>query len=172
MDYEIRDITIYEVEELFNIMCHLDHETDFMLYEPDERRMNENGIENLKNKVKSILEANDFFKIVYSKEDGIVGFMSAERGKQNRVKHSAYIVIGIRKKYQNQGIGKSLFKELNQWAINNKIMRLELIVRCDHHQAIHLYECHGFYVEGKLRKSVFVNGKFMDEYCMAKIFND
>lgn len=35
----------------------------------------------------------------------IVGFLSAERGVPNRIRHTAYIVVGIRKAFQ--GIGKN-----------------------------------------------------------------
>ena len=35
-----------------------------------------------------------------------------------------------------------------------------------------LYEKQGFAVEGIKKKTMKVNGSYVDEYCMAKIFNE
>ncbi|MEK4715149.1 MULTISPECIES: GNAT family N-acetyltransferase [Sporosarcina] len=47
-------------------------------------------------------------------------------GNARRRKHSSYIVIGIVEDYRGQGRGRKLFKELEQWASNHNIHRLEL----------------------------------------------
>lgn len=78
--------------------------------------------------------------------------------------------MGILKNYTNQGIGKEFFKYLDLWAIDRKVSRLELTVVCENDIARHVYEKSGFVIEGTKRKSVFVDGKYLDEYYMAKIF--
>ena len=98
----------------------------------------------------------------------IVGYIWAERGKLNRIKHTAYIVIGIRRAYQRRGLGSEFFCLLDKWAKENGIVRLELTVECDNTGAKHLYEKHGFAVEGIRPKSMKVNGRFVDEYYMGK----
>ncbi len=169
-DYEIRKIKIDDVDDFFNMMCELDKETDFMMYEADERKKNVNALDNLKLKVQNILKVDDLLYVVDSKDNGIVGFIWAEKGKVNRTLHTAYIVVGIRSNYQNKGIGKSLFNELDSWARKNKIVRLELTVEFANDIAKHLYELNGFEVEGIRRKSMKVNGEFVDEYYMSKIY--
>ena len=58
---------------------------------------------------------------------------------------------------------------LDEWAKENGIVRLELTVECHNKAARHLYEKSGFEIEGIRTKSMFVEGTFVDEYYMAKI---
>ena len=60
----------------------------------------------------------------------IIGFISAQRGQPNRIKHTAYIVVGVRKAFQGKGIGSEFFKRLDLWSRQNSITRLELMVMC------------------------------------------
>lgn len=48
--------------------------------------------------------------------------------------------------------------------------RLELTVRCDNEPAIHLYRKNGFVVEGVKKHTMRVNGEYVDEYTMAKLY--
>ncbi len=169
-DYTIREITINDTNDFWHMLCELDNETDFMMYEPHEREASPHKTDVLENNIRSALNNNDLFLLVETKEDGIVGFISAKKGNVIRTAHSAYIVIGIRSKYQNMGIGKKLFTRLNDWARANKIIRLELTVNCNNDRAKPLYELKGFGIEGIRQKSMFVNGEFIDEYYMSKIF--
>lgn len=95
--------------------------------------------------------------------------MSAERGAANRIKHSAYIVIGILKDYRGQEIGTKLFERLEKWASENAIIRLELIVMTHNESAIGLYKKMGFKIEGLKEKSLIVDENYVDEYYMGKI---
>ena len=62
------------------------------------------------------------------------------------------------------------FCELVLWANENNISRLELTVMCPNSMAKQLYEKNGFEVEGTKRNSIFMNGKYIDEYYMSKIY--
>ena len=48
-------------------------------------------------------------------------------------------------------------------------MRVELEVYADNERAIHLYEKLGFEQEGLLRMTTVRNGRYVDEYKMARI---
>ncbi len=93
----------------------------------------------------------------------------AERGKFRRNFHTAYIVVGILRDYAGKGIGTTFFKNLDKWASQHGVRRLELTVECHNHAARHLYEKSGFKIEGTRDKSMLVEGNFVDEYYMAKI---
>jgi len=86
----------------------LDRETENMLFEPGERS-GDIG------RVYSNIESN---KIVGStvflayEDNKCVGFILAGRGGLKRVRHSAYIVMGILRDYRGKGIGNVLFNEL------------------------------------------------------------
>ncbi|HSQ88885.1 GNAT family N-acetyltransferase, partial [Romboutsia sp.] len=94
------------------------------------------------------------------------------RGGPKRIKHTAYIVIGIREKFRGKGIGSKLFSELDIWARENNITRLELSVICSNVVAKHLYEKNGFEVEGIKRNAMIIDGKYVDEFSMAKLYNN
>ena len=99
------------------------------------------------------------------------GFLSDQKGEYKRIKHTDYIVVGIREKYRGKGIGSKLFSELDTWAIENKITRLELSVICSNTIAKHLYEKNGFKVEGIKKNTMIIDSKYVDEFFMAKIYN-
>ena len=67
--------------------------------------------------------------------------------------------------------GSKLFSELDIWAIENNITRLELSVICSNTIAKHLYEKNGFKVEGIKKNAMIIDGKYVDEFFMAKIYN-
>lgn len=166
----IRQIKSEDAEAFFHMMCLLDNETPFMMYEPGEREkaMNING---LRSKINSIVSDNDLLLIAEDDDKTIVGYIWAERGKQNRILHTAYIVVGIREAYRHQGIGTKFFIGLDEWAQKNDIVRLELTVECANTAAIHLYEKNGFIVEGRRIKSMKLGDEFVDEFYMAKLMS-
>ena len=126
------------------------------------------------NIIKNIIEKSingDNLILIAIDEENIVGFLSAQKGEYKRIKHTDYIVVGIREKYRGKGIGSKLFSELDTWAIENKITRLELSVICSNTIAKHLYEKNGFKVEGIKKNAMIIDGKYVDEFFMAKIYN-
>lgn len=67
------------------------------------------------------------------------------------------------------GLGTSLFQQLEKWAINQNIVRLELTVVTQNEAGIGLYKKSGFEIEGTKRKSLLIDGKCFDEYYMSKL---
>ena len=80
-----------------------------------------------------------------------------------------HISIGILQDYVGQGIGTKLFIELEKWAIQNQIHRLELTVMANNKAGQALYKKMGFKVEGVKEHSLFVNGRYIDDIYMAKL---
>lgn len=160
---KIREIDKGEVRMYFKCLKKIDQETKFMMFEPDERQYDENLITSY------LTNKDDLFIGAFSEHE-IVGFLSAKRGSFKRIRHSAYIVIGIRQAFQRQGIGSKLFDKLDEWARKNQLKRLELTVEVSNTPAINLYEKQGFSIEGIKRKTMLVDGEFVDEYMMAKLY--
>jgi RimJ/RimL family protein N-acetyltransferase len=160
----IRNIREDDAKKFLSMLIQLDNETKLMLYEPGERKRDID-------KIRSIIKDAHPSSFIYVVEDDrkLVGFLSAKRGHTNRMKHRVYIVIGIMKSYTGKGIGRRLFNELDNWATDNGVTRLELTVMKHNERAISLYKKMGYKVEGVREKSVVVNGDYVDEYYMAKI---
>lgn len=160
---EIRRLVDTDARKFYDCLKIIDSETNFMMFEPDERVWNEERIsKNLKDENNLVLGVVD--------DEKIVGFLTAQRGVFRRIRHTAYIVIGIQKNYCNRKLGTKLFQMLDDWALQNKIVRLELTVVCENKGAIRLYEKSGFSIEGTKKKTMYVDGKYVDEYMMSKLF--
>ncbi len=164
----IRTITEYDAERLYQMLCQLDEETEYMMYEPGERQRRRKGSGQLREQLVKASSV-DYILVAENDDAEFVGFLWAERGKLNRILHTAYIVIGIRKAYCRRGIGTEFFGKLDKWAKSNGIVRLELTVEIENTSAKSLYERNGFKVEGVRYKSMKVNGELVDEYYMGKI---
>lgn len=163
---QIRNANRKDAGSFIDMQLLLDRETDFMMYEPGERIPDKGGTESL---LESAAEGNDLLLVVEDK-DRLWGYLLAQRGSLNRIRHSAYIVTGICKDYRGHGIGTAFFRELDKWAMANQIKRLELTVMCTNEAAIRLYEKSGFVKEGIKKNSMLVNGQLTDEYYMAKLY--
>lgn len=169
MEIVIRKPKLNEADKFFDMLLLLDGETKYMMYEEGERKKTDSTVKNIENMIKSAEEEEDFFLIAEC-EGEFVGFITANRGRKNRIRHSAYIVVGIRESFRNKGIGAKFFKEIDQWAIKTGIKRLELSVICENEVACYLYRKNGYEIEGIRRESIKIDGILKDEYYMSKIF--
>lgn len=165
MNVVYRNLELDEASDFWNMMNALDHETRYMMYEPGERTKDIKRIEDLIQAAAS--EGN--LLLVAEVDHEIVGYICAQRGIPNRVRHTAYIVVGIRSKYQGHGIGSEFFHYLDKWAVESGVRRLELTVMACNPIAKKLYERNGFIVEGVKKNAMLVDGQLIDEYYMAKL---
>ena len=161
----IRNIKLEDAENFLRMLLELDKETEYMMFEPGER-INDVNIQ--RSRIKEMLTDRNLL-LIAEENNEIVGFISVERGIPRRIKHVGYIVVGIRKDFRKQGIGTRFFEELEIWARQNNITRLELTVMCNNVVAKKLYEKMGFQIEGIKKNSMLVNGKYVDEFYMAKL---
>lgn len=167
----IRPVTADDTVSFFEMMCLLDEETEYMMYEPGERRERTKDLSRLMANIEAAVSGGDLLLVAENDLGDIVGYIWGQRGDYNRVRHIAYVVVGIRETYRGQGIGTRLFELLEDWARENGVVRLELTVECPNEAAIRLYEKQGFVVEGTRSRAMKVNGEFVDEYYMAKILD-
>jgi len=161
----IRKIQLKDAEKFLIMLRALDNDTAYMLYGPGER---DTTIEEMKKRNKNIQASNSLL-LIAEENDQIVGYLSAQRGFANRIKHSAYIVTGILKDYRGRGIGTTFFEGLEIWALESGIIRLELTMMLHNDHALGLYQKMGFKIEGLKEKSMIISDHYVDEYYMAKI---
>lgn len=166
----IREIETRDIKSFFDMMCQLDQETEFMMYEPGERLEKLADLIVFEKNMNDAIGEGDLILVSENNDGEIVGFLWAERGKLNRVRHTAYIVTGIRKAFRHRGLGTAFLEKTDEWAVKEKITRLELTVECQNVDAVNLYKHAGFAIEGTRKKSMRVNDSDIDEYYMAKLF--
>ncbi|WP_185929416.1 GNAT family N-acetyltransferase [Paenibacillus popilliae] len=163
----IREVTQKDASQLVVLHKQLDKETKYMLFEPNEREVDEN--QQLK-VITSLLESDNSNIFVAEYNDRIVGHLTVIGGHAKRIKHRAYIVIGISNDFTGKGIGTDLFKAMEKWRLATNITRVELTVMTHNDNGIKLYKKMGFEVEGVKKNSIIIDDRFVDEYYMAKIY--
>jgi RimJ/RimL family protein N-acetyltransferase len=165
----IRSIRPEEAEAFLQLRLQLDQETQFMLFELGERKTT---VEQQHKSIELLLRQDSGNIFVAEHAGQLVGFLEATGSHLRRIRHSLYIVIGILQAFTGQGIGTRLFQEMENWARQRRLHRLELTVMAHNQAGIALYKKCGFEIEGRRRDAFFVGGRYVDELYMAKLLND
>jgi len=162
----IREIQISDAAGFSELCLQLEKETSFMLYEPGESGKD---VEQLMKEIEGIKK--DALKELFVIEDNekLVGYLAVSGQNINRIKHRAFVVIGILREYNGKGLGKRLFGEAELWARKNDVKRLECSVATNNKRALWFFSTLGFNVEGIRRKALIVDGMVADEFYMSKM---
>lgn len=165
---EIRQAAESDANSFLDLWDALDTETEFMLFEPNERKAT---LETQKAKLLNAIDSKNVRIIVLddSSENILAGFCAGRRSSNFRDKHALEVVIGIRQSYTGKQWGFKLLTEIEDWARSVEIRRLELSVMVTNNHAIALYSKHGYQIEGTKKNAVFLSSGFVDEYIMAKL---
>lgn len=118
------------------------------------------------------LTDNEHMVVAEAEKDGnkrVVGVATLAVNRSNRVRHSGSIGIMVQKEYHGMWIGRALMNNLidigDNWLM---LVRIELGVFTDNEKAINLYKSLGFEIEGTKKYAIIRNGKYGDEYLMAR----
>lgn len=160
-----RNPVVEDAENIVNFYNFVGGETSYLSFEKDEYPNTVEGqIEDIKalegNQTNTMLLAMDGEKIV-----GIATISSSHKIKS---RHEGELGIVVAKDYHGRGIGSELIRRLIEWAKGNGITtRIKLDTRADNVKAVSLYLKFGFVVEGCLKNSTLLNGKYYDLYVMG-----
>jgi RimJ/RimL family protein N-acetyltransferase len=163
---KIRKLVPEDGEAFAQLIQDVENESSYMLFGPGERNVSED----IQRRMIEAFSSRDNAAIFAAEVNGLLaGYLIVNGGMAGRVRHSAALVIGIRKDYRGQGVGYSLFQKLDSWAMEAGLHRLELSVVSENERALGLYKKAGFIVEGIKKHSIFIDGEYHDEYIMAKL---
>lgn len=110
--------------------------------------------------IKQIEHSHDDIMLVAKLDGKIIGNASLNR-LPRRMSHRGDFSVAVIKEYWNQGIGSLLLEKILSFAKENTFEIIDLQVRSDNFQAIHLYEKYGFQKIG-LHPSFFkIDHKFI-----------
>jgi len=99
----------------------------------------------------------------------LVGQVTAFGGTYTADQGTAVLIVEVDPAFRRQGIATHLLSEIENWAKEKGLHRLELTVLSDNIPALRLYEKCGFIREGRKVASRQINRQFLDEYVMAKL---
>jgi RimJ/RimL family protein N-acetyltransferase len=194
----IREISPVDAGNLLELMQELDYEADYLLYEPGERPVEESAMREHIRKLDPpefgtffaaeslAAEAGDVVATAPEPEPGetgttadaeapssgstgeMAGYLEIRRLPWRRVRHRAYLVIGILKRFGGQGVGTRLMQEAESWARRHGVRRLYLTLVAENTAAVALYRKMGYEIEGRHPASMKLGDRFVEELTMGK----
>lgn len=118
------------------------------------------------------LNDNDYLLIAEVENEGVkkvVGLVGMQVYKSPRLSHSASLGIIVHSDYQGKGIGTALLTKILDLADNwLMLVRVELTAFVENEGAVKLYKSFGFEIEGVKKYAAIRNGKYANEYLMAR----
>lgn len=163
----IRQATEQDAAAIISVMQDAEN-SGFMLFNPGERNLLPEKFSPFLERF-NVDERSAFF--VAEENDQILGYLMLKTENLSRTSHRAAIAIGVHSTARGKGIGTKLFEEMEIFARNANIHRLELTVIAKNASAVHLYKKMGFEVEGTKRDSLYINDQYEDEYFMSKLLS-
>ncbi len=164
MEYEllIREAEPGDAAELVTFLNRVSLETDFTSLDRDGILMTDTEMESFLDKQ---AHSENQITLLALLNDEIAGLVN--------VRHIGDLFIVIGKKYWNNGLGSLLLEEVIEWAQASGILRrLQLTVQTRNQAAVHLYQKHGFVIEGKQERGAYIEeGEFIDVYLMGRLID-
>jgi ribosomal protein S18 acetylase RimI-like enzyme len=118
-------------------------------------------IEDIEKRIKHEITTNQAHFVAVL-EDQVVGWCDALRYQVNSLNHRAGIGMGVQKDYRGNKIGEKLLLATIEHSRQTGIKRIDLDVREDNTPAINLYKKCGFVVYARMKKGIFLEGRFFD----------
>ena len=172
MEYEllIREAEPGDAVELVTFLNRVSLETDFTSLDGDGILLTGEEMEVFLNKQASSDNQISLLAFLNGKIAGLVNITADQR---KRVRHIGDLFIVIGKRYWNNGLGSLLIEEAIEWAQASGILRrLQLTVQTRNQAAVHLYQKHGFVIEGRQERGAYIEErKFIDVYLMGKLID-
>lgn len=156
----------FKTAELFAIFRHIYLTSDFMSEDFD---MKFPGVEQFSDYYQNILKKKGSFILIAKIENRPVGYVVIEAGEAVRLRHTAWLNMGIVQGYRNRGIGGQLLNAaLNKARTEGRIEIIYLMVRADHTSAIKLYLNAGFAQLARLEKDTKIGAEYYDGLLMRR----
>ena len=172
MEYEllIREAEPGDAAELVTFLKRVSLETDFTSLDGDGILLTSEEMEIFLDKQAS---SDNQITLLAFLNDKIAGLVNITADQRKRVRHIGDLFIVIGKKYWNNGLGSLLLEEVVEWAQASGILRrLQLTVQTRNQAAVHLYQKHGFIIEGRQERGAYIEeGNFIDVYLMGKLID-
>ena len=172
MEYEllIREAESKYAAELVAFLNRVSLETDFTSLDRDGLSLTSDEMEVFLEKQAS---SDNQITLLALLDGEIAGIVNITADQRKRVRHIGDLFIVIAKKYWNNSLGSILLEEVTEWAqASAAIRRLQLTVQTRNQAAVHLYQKHGFVIEGRQERGAYIEeGKFIDVYLMGKLID-
>ena len=125
-------------------------------------------MEGLKAQIPETAASPNHIMLLALDDDKIVGIGTISSSWKIKSRHNGELGIVVENAHQGQGIGSEIIRRLIEWCRKNGITtRIQLDTRCDNELAVKLYQRFGFEIEGCLKNTTLLDGKYYDLYVMG-----
>ncbi|GAA4274871.1 GNAT family N-acetyltransferase [Aquimarina gracilis] len=114
--------------------------------------------------IKNQIKNEDFRYFLLNFNKLHVGYLGIQKNKEKLILSKLY----IRKSFRGKKIGKVALEFVQQYTIENRFKKIELIVNQQNQDTINIYQKFGFKITESMVNS-FPNGHFVRDYKMEKI---
>lgn len=127
----------------------------------------EQTVEHVEHKQKS----GDLVLAIKNENQQLVGWVSLSEIQLEHGRASFGILLAP--EARGQGYGKLAMKQMIDIGFKQlRLHKIYLTTRGVNEQAIHLYKKVGFQIEGQLREHAYVDGEYVDTYCMGLLASE
>jgi L-amino acid N-acyltransferase YncA len=161
----IRKANIGDAKSLSDFLFLLDAESDYLLYDNNERHHNESLAAIYLSRISSNPKSIVF--IALNERDEIIAYIAGETPNQKRLSHTMKMVIGVLKQYR--GLGRLLSYHLLKHAKAVGITRLEAGIITHNKLSVNLCRKMDMEIEGVKKNAIKIGDSYLDEYMMARL---
>jgi|LGVE01.1.fsa_nt_gb RimJ/RimL family protein N-acetyltransferase len=173
MEYTLKDGKIIQIREvklsdavlLLDFFTIVNTETKNLIRDPGEDTMT---LSDERKFIRRVM--NSIYQYIYivMYDEEIIGSIGFRSSHFQRITHRASIGMSVLQKFNNLGLGTIMMETIIKKAKEVGKLKMELTVRVDNPNAVHLYEKFGFEIEGACKKGFFVDNEFIDLHLMGK----
>lgn len=168
-EYVIRNAIPEDASNLIKYLNSIAAESDNLTFGPGELTITV-GIET--KIIENAISSNNQYFVVAELDGLIIGNLNFSAGIKPRIAHIGEFGVSVLKEYWGNKIARELINGLIKWAKDGgKVTKINLQVREDNEKAINLYKKLGFEIEGLIKRSFFIKGKYYNCYHMGKILD-
>jgi RimJ/RimL family protein N-acetyltransferase len=110
----------------------------------------------------------DVVQLVAVEADRVVGWADVRRVRGAGVAHRGSLGMGLLASHRGRGIGGRLLAAVLDQSRSLGVTRVELQVFRSNRAALHLYERHGFVIEGEQKRARILDGVADDIFLMCR----
>jgi GNAT superfamily N-acetyltransferase len=158
--------TAADVPALIALVNALATEPNFLFINPIDPVA---GVAIVKSHLDAIAANRNEIVLVAREGSELVGLVTGLRGTHPARRGAIDIGLGVLPDHRRRGIGRVLMLGLERWALSVGCHRLQLRVTTENAAAFALYRKCGFLVEGVYHAGAMIDGRYYDDFEMAKL---
>ncbi len=162
--FTISKATIDDAKNLVYFLNTVGGETNYLNFGRDEFFISVEGERLI---IAESIEQERCLILVGKQQGEIMSHLFLDRSPLKRLNHLGTIGLAVSQVHWRKSIGSQMMLTAIDWAKSKNMSKLELSVRCDNEPAIALYRQLGFSIEGRLTRSVLIDGVYFGNYLMG-----